>query len=208
MFRAVTGTAAKIKIAILKPWNKAKTAEEGKMMNKNVARKFWIVLFVLVAATMVSTQTIWAWEWVFAHGVNGAIERELSCTAVTEIGWGLTFGLKPFSGTWVHHHIPYKTLNSTASGTKQWKVRQVRLQFNTGDSINRVTNVHVYDGGLLLKKIDKTYATGWFGSWDLLLDLGAAYNVTRGLNVCFHVGRGDSTAANTVTVSGVGARFE
>jgi hypothetical protein len=175
------------------------------MTHRNAVRKTLVVLLVLVAGTLAAAQSSWAWEWVFAHGTNGEIEDDAGCFFVREMGWGLEFFVR--DSTWVHYPIPYKTQSSTASGTKQWKVRQVRLRFNTGDS-HRVTNVHIYDGPVRLKAFDKTWATGWSGDQDLLIDLGAAYNVTRGLSVCFRVERGGNTGVYFVTVYGVGARFQ
>ena len=178
-------------------------------MKRTSSRVGFILLAGLVVGTLAFASPAWAdYQWTFTHGTTGRIQAPASYSGTT-YGWGLDFNLNS-TYAWVHFAVPSTTYsyNNFYGAAKQWKVRYLRLKFVTGSSDIRVTKIHVYDGNILFKVIDKTFATGWYGSNDLLVDLGQLWNIYRALGVTIEVDRGVESVSHNVKFYAVGARWE
>ena len=179
-------------------------------MNHLFLRPRLFLLASLLLGILVVTGPVWAdKDWFYVHGTSGVIQDPTAVSNVVPLGWGLTFYLAKTSA-WVHYAPPSKTLtyvNATAS-YKQWAVRYVRVKFTTGSGDIKVTRVDFWDGTILFKSIIKTWATAWSGYNDILLDLGANWNIYRALGVSILVERGVESMDHSIQINSVGARWE
>jgi hypothetical protein len=179
-------------------------------MNHLFLRPRLILLASVLLGILVVTGPVWAdKDWFYVHGTSGIIQTPSAVYNPVAYAWGLTFTLSGLS-TWVHYAPPSKPLtyiNATAS-YQQWRVRYVRIKFTTGSSDIKVTKIHFYDGNILFKTVEKTFATGWSGYNDLLVDLGQKWNIYRALGVSIEVTRGVESMDHSIQINSVGARWE
>lgn len=173
--------------------------------------KLWLILFVgLVAGSLTLADPAWSidtFEWLYTHGHSGHFQTP-SAVVGGAIGWGLDFELSA-SGTWVHFAVPSKPYTwASGASYKQWQVRYLRLKFRTYSSDVRLMGIHAYDGNIRFKVIDKPFASAWYGDNDLLVDLGANWNIYRSLGVSVYVGRGVENLSHRVIFYAVGARWQ
>src|SRR4030042_3869094 len=175
-------------------------------MKRSFLRRSPVILVGLLLGLLVLTGTSWAQgDWFLVHGTSGVIQSPAEVTAEV-YGWGLTFTLSGLS-TWVHYAPPSKPFTKLAT-YKQWRVRYIRLKFETGSSDIRVTAVHVYDGNIQFMTFDKTWATSWYGSNDIVLDLGQSWDIYRALGISICVERGVESMDHSVQFYAVGARWD
>jgi hypothetical protein len=171
----------------------------------------WKLLFsvavVVLLTAMLSGPARADYEWFFTHGHSGHVQ-DLSVVTTAPFGDGLDVTLTTGLFTWVHFAIPSKTLSSTAGVVKQSKVRYLRLKFGTANGDIRLLKVHVWDGNSRFVVIEKDWASGWYGNQDVLIDLGKAWNIYRGLGVSLEIDRGVESVDHTVTFRSVGARWQ
>jgi len=181
---------------------------EGKIMRRTFVKP-WLLPVILLMGTLVLAAPAWAdFEWLYTHGNSGHIQ-DPSAVSGGPTGGGLNFTLTGIS-TFVHFAVPSKTLtNDTSTATQtQWKVRYLRLKFTTGSADARVTKIHVWDGNILFKQIEKPFADGWYGYNDLLVDLGQGWKIYRALGVTVEVTRGVEPMSHAFNFHAVGARWQ
>jgi hypothetical protein len=177
-------------------------------MKRTSARVRVILIAGLVAGMLVFAGHAWAnYQWTYTHGTTGRVESPASYTGTT-YGWGLDFILNS-TYAWVHYAVPSLTYSyDSVTRYKQWRVRYLRIKFYTSNADIRVTKIHLYDGNIRFKVIERPFATGWYGYNDLLVDLGQYWNIYRALGVTMEVDRGVENVTHNVKFYAVGARWE
>jgi hypothetical protein len=136
--------------------------------------------------------------WYFTHGHSGRIEDEQAVVDYPNyVGWGLVFGLHPATSTWVHFAVP-----SLGGGNRG--VRFIRLKCMIESTDAWISDVHVYDGNILVQELKGHWANNLF---DLQLDLGRVWKIQRGLGVSVKVNTGVEQLHNLFQFHAVGANF-
>jgi len=163
-----------------------------------VPRRFFLVLAVALAATLVLTGPAYAtWQWV--HGNSGHIEYKDRYTNANrfERGWGLDFILN--SGTVNYVHLAVPTIASTTQG-----VRYVRVRFATGSADAWVSAIHIYDGTTKVMVKEGSWSDGYK---TVTVDLGYVRSFNYGLGVSIEIKAGVESMSHAFIFVGAGANF-